>query len=60
MVSLDFGLVDVDKGPVLDGTLPTSVNKTVIDLLYFLIFCSNRIGVEVPKTSPYDLGHVGV
>ncbi|XP_027031206.1 integrin alpha-1 [Tachysurus fulvidraco] len=29
MVSLDFGLVDVDKGPVLDGTLPTSLNKTL-------------------------------
>ncbi|KAK2823692.1 hypothetical protein Q7C36_020292 [Tachysurus vachellii] len=29
MVSLDFGLVDLDKGPVLDGTLPTSLNKTL-------------------------------
>lgn len=30
MVSLDFGLVDTDSGPVLDEALPTSLNKTVI------------------------------
>ncbi|XP_026798460.3 integrin alpha-1 [Pangasianodon hypophthalmus] len=36
MVSLDFGLVDVDRGPVLDGTLPTSLNKTLA-----LVDCGN-------------------
>ncbi|XP_060764867.1 integrin alpha-1 isoform X2 [Neoarius graeffei] len=36
MVSLDFGLVDVDNGPVLDGTLPTSLNKTIA-----LVDCGN-------------------
>lgn len=30
MVSLEFGLVEVNSGPVLDGSLPTSLNKTVI------------------------------
>ncbi|KAM6985261.1 integrin alpha-1 [Aplochiton taeniatus] len=29
MVSLEFGLVEEDKGPVLDRNLPTFVNKTV-------------------------------
>lgn len=29
MVTLEFGLADEDKGPVLDGELPTSINKTV-------------------------------
>nr|XP_057920171.1 integrin alpha-1 [Doryrhamphus excisus] len=29
MVSLDFGLSDEDQGPVLDESLPTSVNKTI-------------------------------
>ncbi|KAI1905209.1 hypothetical protein AGOR_G00013770, partial [Albula goreensis] len=29
MVSLMFGLADEEKGPVLDGNLPTSVNKTI-------------------------------
>uniref|UniRef100_A0A8B9K2T0 Integrin, alpha 1 n=1 Tax=Astyanax mexicanus TaxID=7994 RepID=A0A8B9K2T0_ASTMX len=29
MVSLDFGLANEDSGPVLDGDLPTSLNKTV-------------------------------
>ncbi|KAG7322874.1 hypothetical protein KOW79_014220 [Hemibagrus wyckioides] len=37
MVSLDFGLVDVDKGPVLDGNLPTSQNKTLA-----LVDCGNE------------------
>ncbi|KAK3549938.1 hypothetical protein QTP86_016875, partial [Hemibagrus guttatus] len=41
MVSLDFGLVDVDKGPVLDGNLPTSKNKTVTNLLA-LVDCGNE------------------
>ncbi|XP_053371496.1 integrin alpha-1 [Clarias gariepinus] len=36
MVSLDFGLVNVDGGPVLDGTLPTSLNKTLA-----LVDCGN-------------------
>uniref|UniRef100_A0A3B3ZEI7 VWFA domain-containing protein n=1 Tax=Periophthalmus magnuspinnatus TaxID=409849 RepID=A0A3B3ZEI7_9GOBI len=31
MVSLDFGLVNEDKGPVLDESLPRSINKTVSD-----------------------------
>lgn len=29
MVTLEFGLADEDSGPVLDGELPTSLNKTV-------------------------------
>lgn len=29
MVMLEFGLADEDKGPVLDGELPTSLNKTI-------------------------------
>ncbi|XP_051973281.1 integrin alpha-1-like [Xyrauchen texanus] len=29
MVTLEFGLADEDKGPVLDGELPTSLNKTI-------------------------------
>ncbi|XP_061656318.1 integrin alpha-1 isoform X2 [Phyllopteryx taeniolatus] len=29
MVSLDFGLVNEDQGPVLDESLPTSINKTI-------------------------------
>ncbi|XP_033845833.1 integrin alpha-1 [Periophthalmus magnuspinnatus] len=29
MVSLDFGLVNEDKGPVLDESLPRSINKTI-------------------------------
>ncbi|KAM7392672.1 hypothetical protein PAMA_007679 [Pampus argenteus] len=29
MVSLDFGLSDKDQGPVLDESLPTSINKTI-------------------------------
>lgn len=29
MISLVFELVNKDKGPVLDGDLPTSLNKTV-------------------------------
>uniref|UniRef100_A0A667Z8Z6 Integrin, alpha 1 n=1 Tax=Myripristis murdjan TaxID=586833 RepID=A0A667Z8Z6_9TELE len=29
MVSLEFGLAEEDKGPVLDGNLPTSINTTI-------------------------------
>ncbi|XP_026130342.1 integrin alpha-1 [Carassius auratus] len=29
MVTLEFGLADEDSGPVLDGELPTSLNKTI-------------------------------
>ncbi|KAM9307363.1 integrin alpha-1 [Pholidichthys leucotaenia] len=29
LVSLDFGLVDEDQGPVLDESLPKSINKTI-------------------------------
>uniref|UniRef100_A0A673C9Y0 Integrin, alpha 1 n=1 Tax=Sphaeramia orbicularis TaxID=375764 RepID=A0A673C9Y0_9TELE len=29
MVSLDFGLVDEDNGPVLDESIPRSINKTI-------------------------------
>ncbi|XP_075899753.1 integrin alpha-1 isoform X1 [Nelusetta ayraudi] len=29
MVSLDFGLAEEDKGPVLDESLPRSINKTI-------------------------------
>uniref|UniRef100_A0AAV2IRU2 Reverse transcriptase domain-containing protein n=1 Tax=Knipowitschia caucasica TaxID=637954 RepID=A0AAV2IRU2_KNICA len=29
MVSLDFGLVNEDKGPVLDENLPRAINKTI-------------------------------
>ncbi|XP_061887204.1 integrin alpha-1 isoform X2 [Entelurus aequoreus] len=29
MVSLDFGLDEEDRGPVLDKSLPTSINKTI-------------------------------
>lgn len=29
MVSLEFGLAEKDKGPVLDGDLPTFINKTI-------------------------------
>ncbi|KAK0134849.1 Integrin alpha-1 [Merluccius polli] len=29
MVSLNFGLVNEDQGPVLDASLPTSINKTI-------------------------------
>ncbi|XP_055064961.2 integrin alpha-1 isoform X1 [Misgurnus anguillicaudatus] len=36
MVTLEFGLVDEDKGPVLDGVLPTSINKTIA-----LVDCGN-------------------
>lgn len=35
MVMLEFGLADEDKGPVLDGELPTSINKTVRCLSHF-------------------------
>ncbi|KAG9353743.1 hypothetical protein JZ751_011865 [Albula glossodonta] len=37
MVSLMFALADEDKGPVLDGNLPTSVNKTIP-----LVDCGNN------------------
>lgn len=33
MVSLDFRLSDEDRGPVLDESLPKSINKTVRLLL---------------------------
>ncbi len=36
MVTLEFGLVDEDSGPVLDGELPTSLNKTVRSHTLFL------------------------
>uniref|UniRef100_A0A7N8XBR8 Integrin, alpha 1 n=1 Tax=Mastacembelus armatus TaxID=205130 RepID=A0A7N8XBR8_9TELE len=36
MVSLEFGLVDEDKGPVLDESLPRSINKTVRQYLVSL------------------------
>lgn len=29
MVSLDFGLAEEDKGPVLDESLPRSISQTV-------------------------------
>ncbi|XP_036384875.1 integrin alpha-1 [Megalops cyprinoides] len=37
MVSLQFGLADEEKGPVLDGDLPTSLNKTIP-----LVDCGNN------------------
>ncbi|KAL2099998.1 hypothetical protein ACEWY4_004392 [Coilia grayii] len=37
MVSLEFGLADPDNGPVMDGNLPTSINKTVP-----LVDCGNE------------------
>uniref|UniRef100_A0A673NJH5 Integrin, alpha 1 n=1 Tax=Sinocyclocheilus rhinocerous TaxID=307959 RepID=A0A673NJH5_9TELE len=36
MVTLEFGLTDEDSGPVLDGELPTSLNKTVRSHALFL------------------------
>uniref|UniRef100_A0A673NFS9 Integrin, alpha 1 n=1 Tax=Sinocyclocheilus rhinocerous TaxID=307959 RepID=A0A673NFS9_9TELE len=36
MVTLEFGLTDEDSGPVLDGELPTSLNKTIA-----LVDCGN-------------------
>uniref|UniRef100_A0A8C2DE31 Integrin, alpha 1 n=1 Tax=Cyprinus carpio TaxID=7962 RepID=A0A8C2DE31_CYPCA len=36
MVTLEFGLADEDSGPVLDGELPTSLNKTVRSHALFL------------------------
>uniref|UniRef100_A0A672KX46 Integrin subunit alpha 1 n=1 Tax=Sinocyclocheilus grahami TaxID=75366 RepID=A0A672KX46_SINGR len=36
MVMLEFGLADEDSGPVLDGELPTSLNKTIA-----LVDCGN-------------------
>uniref|UniRef100_A0A8B9K6V9 Integrin, alpha 1 n=1 Tax=Astyanax mexicanus TaxID=7994 RepID=A0A8B9K6V9_ASTMX len=38
MVSLDFGLANEDSGPVLDGDLPTSLNKTV-----FQFYCPSPV-----------------
>ncbi|KAM3838153.1 integrin alpha-1, partial [Diretmus argenteus] len=29
MVSLEFGLAEEDKGPILDGNLPTAINMTI-------------------------------
>ncbi|XP_018592370.1 integrin alpha-1 isoform X2 [Scleropages formosus] len=37
MISLIFGLVNEDEGPVLDGDLPTSLNKTIP-----LVDCGNN------------------
>ncbi|XP_062410339.1 integrin alpha-1 [Sardina pilchardus] len=37
MVSLDFGLADPDNGPVMDGNLPTSINKSIP-----LVDCGNK------------------
>ncbi|XP_030624743.1 LOW QUALITY PROTEIN: integrin alpha-1 [Chanos chanos] len=37
MVSLEFGLAEEEKGPVLDGNLPTSLNKTIA-----LVDCGNN------------------
>ncbi|XP_035247107.1 integrin alpha-1 isoform X1 [Anguilla anguilla] len=37
MVSLVFGLADEENGPVLDGDLPTSINKTIP-----LVDCGNN------------------
>uniref|UniRef100_A0A3Q2YE76 Integrin subunit alpha 1 n=1 Tax=Hippocampus comes TaxID=109280 RepID=A0A3Q2YE76_HIPCM len=37
MVSLDFRLADEDQGPVLDESLPTSINKTIP-----LVDCGNH------------------
>ncbi|KAI4875226.1 hypothetical protein NFI96_010697, partial [Prochilodus magdalenae] len=37
LVSLDFGLANEDTGPVLDGDLPTSLNKTIA-----LVDCGNN------------------
>lgn len=39
MVSLEFGLVEEDKGPVLDESLPTSINKTVRPFWTYLYQC---------------------
>uniref|UniRef100_A0A673NHF8 Integrin, alpha 1 n=1 Tax=Sinocyclocheilus rhinocerous TaxID=307959 RepID=A0A673NHF8_9TELE len=40
MVTLEFGLTDEDSGPVLDGELPTSLNKTVRSHIA-LVDCGN-------------------
>ncbi|XP_048114928.1 integrin alpha-1 isoform X1 [Alosa alosa] len=37
MVSLDFGLADPDNGPVMDGNLPTAINKSIP-----LVDCGNN------------------
>lgn len=43
MVSLGFGLSDEDRGPVLDESLPRSINKTVRLLLSeHLIVADNK------------------
>lgn len=43
MVSLDFGLSDEASGPVLDESLPRSINKTVRLLLsQHLIVADNK------------------
>uniref|UniRef100_A0A8C9SZY6 Integrin subunit alpha 1 n=1 Tax=Scleropages formosus TaxID=113540 RepID=A0A8C9SZY6_SCLFO len=39
MISLIFGLVNEDEGPVLDGDLPTSLNKTVGYIIF--LYCSS-------------------
>uniref|UniRef100_A0A7N8XLD2 Integrin, alpha 1 n=1 Tax=Mastacembelus armatus TaxID=205130 RepID=A0A7N8XLD2_9TELE len=47
MVSLEFGLVDEDKGPVLDESLPRSINKTIfasqLSTLTVLIYFSSMV-----------------
>ncbi len=45
MVMLEFGLTDEDSGPVLDGELPTSLNKTVRSHALFLCQSRRRICV---------------
>uniref|UniRef100_A0A671PS22 Integrin alpha-1-like n=1 Tax=Sinocyclocheilus anshuiensis TaxID=1608454 RepID=A0A671PS22_9TELE len=42
MVTLEFGLADEDSGPVLDGELPTSLNKTVRSLSLFFYQSQSR------------------
>uniref|UniRef100_A0A8C1I2H0 Integrin subunit alpha 1 n=1 Tax=Cyprinus carpio carpio TaxID=630221 RepID=A0A8C1I2H0_CYPCA len=48
MVTLEFGLADEDSGPVLDGELPTSLNKTVRSHALFL-YQSQRFICKIPK-----------
>uniref|UniRef100_A0A8C1A1Q4 Integrin subunit alpha 1 n=1 Tax=Cyprinus carpio carpio TaxID=630221 RepID=A0A8C1A1Q4_CYPCA len=45
MVMLEFGLADEDSGPILDGELPTSLNKTVRS--HSLFFCQSRSGLFI-------------
>uniref|UniRef100_A0A8D3BUL3 VWFA domain-containing protein n=1 Tax=Scophthalmus maximus TaxID=52904 RepID=A0A8D3BUL3_SCOMX len=43
MVSLEFGLTDEDRGPVLDESLPRSINKTPSMLTVFFISSSSMM-----------------